>query len=357
MAETWFDTRTGELLVGTAAIEQRLPESSPGDVVPLHELLTAKEFPYHPGEFPVSSTASLTPEKMLEMGHWLVTLEHNVIRQYLRRLNAIGLGFNFRNQTDFRTMGEYRIALGLERGREYGLYDDWTLRDLVKEAYKVSRKVGGRPEGKDYIAHGLSIKFIEKNGGVRRVNELIGYPNFHEFDEDDCRLWGAKLVRVNGPEVLRVSVIRELSKNDRGPSYERIRAACGSWFDFVKASNQEAQRQSAFEKSRRENKLAEYRRLISCKKLPDYCEVMNEDDLLEFGGRYKVVKSLLLNELPDPERHAIRIALNKHESIAKQFSHLYSRYRAADIETEAVVLDVFDDIWPMNELDEVLKVA
>ena len=52
MSEVWYDTRLGDLLVGEAAVEVRIEQTGPGDIVPLQEAIfaprPARDEPYEP---------------------------------------------------------------------------------------------------------------------------------------------------------------------------------------------------------------------------------------------------------------------------------------------------------------------
>lgn len=71
MAETWIDTRSGDLLIGRAAAADRIDEAGP-EIMPLAGLLQAEEFPFRNGDFGESDMQGWTRDDLIAFGKWTI---------------------------------------------------------------------------------------------------------------------------------------------------------------------------------------------------------------------------------------------------------------------------------------------
>jgi hypothetical protein len=364
MAETWFDTRTGELLVGSAAIEERLPESSPGEIVTLGQLLTVSEFPFGYGDFKKPPSASWSREDMISLGHWALGLINassedytTLSREHMDRLYLLGLGPAMRRQHHFKTMGELRASLGESRGRDYGRYDDWTLHEFVQYAAELCTQLGWKPRKQDYDAtDGPGVSIIRSRiGGISILNEMIGYPNFRLWSDEEYVGWGVRVLRAQDNKEISRSVIDALSVTDHGPSKTTIRKHFGSWLNYKRLVLQEHYRQEAHENALFDKKMTAYTQMLENGELPSYLRLASAEELLELGGRYVLAKNILNKKHGNVD--ALMIATNFRLPIIKQLKQYAPLLSTAEIETLAMSLNVYDDIWPVTGLDEILKVA
>jgi hypothetical protein len=97
MAETWFDTRTGDLLVGEAAIEERQLEAGPA-IKPLNEIINAQTFEFSIKDFEKADINDWTREDYVSFGKWALRIineadtEQPLTERKLQRFYKLGLG-------------------------------------------------------------------------------------------------------------------------------------------------------------------------------------------------------------------------------------------------------------------------
>lgn len=363
MAETWIDTRNGELLIGAEAAADRIDEAGP-DIVPLVELLTVKDFPFENGDFGSIAVRGWTYDHFINFGHWVLNIlsqeetntTKSLTKEHLVRLHTLGFcpSLSIFSRT-FTTLWNYRMELDAEPGRDNGRYRDWTIADYVAYASKLARSCKGKPKEKDYLAaDGPSPLQIKRytGEGISMLNELIGYPNIRNMDEHDFIDWGVKVMEANDGR-LSAPILKILSSREQGPG---VRAVMTKFVSIPQFREQVQERYEASEKKKfaaRQEKIAEYRRLQEEWELPKEVANLSDDKAVVFIAKYWVAMKCLPGISTDVH---IDVASNTN-SFVTRLRRSYLQVSSGDIETAALRLGVFDDIWPMDQYKRHLRVS
>jgi hypothetical protein len=373
MAETWFDTRFGELLIGEAAYQGRVDGSFPGDIVPLGDLLLADEFPVDRHEFRSAAPAEWSKEDTIALGASTLRLLREVghegllTKEILLRLYHLGVGFSpdqfIGTGKVFPSVQGYRNEVGDGRGRSPGQFQTWTTEDFVAHAAKVEAAAGGRPKKRDYIQFAAqnrdapSIHIISRHvpGGISTLHEHLGYANTKTWTEDDFITFGGRFIEVNGLSFFSNLGIVALSAKGRGPGYASIIERFGTWNSYKEQVFSEYREQLAAREAERQAKLENYRALIAGGDLPAGYADLPDDVLLRYGAHYRV--SLQLVPALKRGRRLHIIEYTTPGFVKALIGCSKTILTAGDIELEASILDVYEDLWPMTQYKTHLKVT
>ena len=363
MTEYWFDTRDGALLVGEAAYEARQEEAGPdmADVVKLGELLLADEFPIDESYKPPGGRV-WDREEVLEIGCWVLQVLKSEVgsedplltREHLYRLSKLGLGPSLAPvRRHFGTLGQFREEIGYT-----DKYGNWSQDQFAAYAKKVARRVGGRPTRGDYtlagrLGDGPNIDLIAQRGGVRALNELIGYPDITSWDHDDYVLWGARVKDANNGSQLTARMLGVLSKRKRGPSPGIIASPdhFGSLAKFQAQVDEEWARQQATKEMHLQEGTSFYKELVA-QDAEGVLRASVPSEQMAIVARYRIAKDCV-PDVADAQCRAWA-ALNTGEFTSRLRNHRISK---AHVEMVAVSLDLFDDLWPMDDYKEYLYVS
>jgi hypothetical protein len=286
----------------------------------------------------------------------------------LRRLYYLGLGPRpndvFGPQKEFSTLRDFREEFGDKVGYSRGRFEAWTLKDFVNHAAAVERVVGGKPEFTDFEryarAHpGAPSRDIIQDrlaGGISELIEHLGYANARRWTEDDYLDFGVKFIEVNGKDLFGAAGIFALSAKRRGPGYGSIIRRFGLWDAYKDQVLQEYKERSSTLEQERAAKLARYRTMIGNQELPPEYGSLSDDQLLLYGGRF--VLSVRVAPSMEVERRKSAAAATSHHYL-KALLKAGAKHglTAADVELEASILNVYDDLWPIDHHKTYLKVT
>lgn len=289
-AETFFDTTTGEVLLGTAAYEERILQTGPLAVRSLPELLRSEDFPYQRRDFvPGYKNHSYTREQCIGIGHWLLALLRQTdstaerpSEKNIERFYHLGLGpskAQLRHPSLFGSIRGFQTALGV--APQWVAYSQWSVDDIVRYGSKVAKQSDDPVDMADfdewYAKHkGPSTVSIRRRmGGMRRFYEHLGKPNVHEWDQSDYVSWGVDVMYANGGR-FHWSMPIYLAKQQRGPGTKAITAKFGKVSAFISETEEAYTEITESQHAVRTQKLAEYRRELSMGSMP--AELDDTDD-------------------------------------------------------------------------------
>lgn len=352
MTEAWFNTGTGELSVGEEAtfiLQQAVGHLA----VPLAEIITAPDFPYRKGDYAHVSAADFSPEDGIAFGRQLVSmlgssgLNVPMRFEHIERAHILGLfpDMNFVKRR-YGSLSNFRHLIGAERPRPASDYDSTPLQELFQKVFDEHKTHGaegpitiaelalfynfGKLPSYDYLHH--------RFGGVKKLNEYLGYADVGSWDETDCILYGALVLEENGTDSLTIPNIERLAAQKYGPYPQAIKKRVGTWDEFKQASLEEYWRQVEYTK-RIDAAIARHFESVRY----DTSQVPTPDNRRAIWAKYEVAKNCLstqetdflqqLSVLPTPE--FIKVIQLKHRT-----------KKLVDIETVALDLGVFDDLWP-----------
>ena len=363
IAETWFDTRTGDLLLGRAAIAGRIEEAG-SEIVPIYELLVVDSFPFDVNSFTKLSTETWQKEDYIAYGKWvlqLLTIDNtpaSPTQTHFRRMYHLGLGplekniskgLYFRNLTDFKS----EIKAPISHGR--GLYDDWSSEMFIEYGLEVARLCGKRPSitdfnqlsarGFDDRKHGPNYEQLKTRiGGISLIWERLGYPNVSHWVADDYIHWGAQVMEANHGE-LHWAAPLILGPKKRGPSKRSILNKFETWGNYVNRVTEEYTIHLEQAQLSRRNKIIDYRQRITAHKLPKSFAELTDDELVSRVAKYKLARTLLDQAT---EFRLLLISKTDERGVISHLRRMNPRLAADEIERQAMILGVYDDIWNVH---------
>lgn len=371
MSEFWFDAShidldTGEVIEDDVA-QVRL-ESKGGNIIHLGSLVLAKDFPYSREDF----TGELVDQRREQIetwegrecqdyGRWLSRLIETRSGQPLgqtdiRRLEVMGLGPGDKSllrKVGATSIARFREQIGIPLGRRKGTYDYWGPEEYAAYALRLSTKLGRKPRRPDYIAaaqrgEGPGIRIIRNSvvHSLAGLNELIGFPDTTTMTAWDMVYWGSSVRRANSGIPLTTTVASVLSKRSRGPSFKHIYGFFDDWQEYVGLVNEHYERETNREEQSRRSKLKLYEEMIGKGILSTETVPLTEEALLALGGRHQLVESLAPSLTP---KQKAKIISSSSMALVPNFLNVQPHLSAGVIECEAVMLGIFDDIWPLDD--------
>lgn len=361
MPETFFDTKAGMVVAGAEAAAV----AETAGYVSLAGLLTAEDFPFRRGDFSIETPDAWPPERCLAVGRWVVgVLEEDLAddqkmdgeqpqltRDALERLHVLGLGpSRYTLGRHFKTIQAFGEAAGIRTGRDGYLYDSWSMADYVQYAENLAEQLGRKPKDADYgrlraAGKGPSPRQIfDRLGGVRVLNEYIGYPNIHEWSPDDYLTWGVRVGRANNDGVLTARLLTHLSKQKRGPSVSIIRYKFGSLETFQTDVASHKQRLERSEEAHRQELLAVYCTAVA-ERLGLESAAPDDADRIHYAAKY-----LLASECLPP------VAVRRGKQLLQLPTGLFlaslqdarPTLDIAAIEQIARTKGIAEDLWPID---------
>lgn len=243
--ETWFDTRDGALLIGEAAIEERLIEAGPA-VVPLRQLLLAEEFPVQFDDYEKVGADELSLDDYLVLGKWALKILQNpdgslraLTENYLDRLYLLGLGPEKRaygRDIRFGSTTSFQEAIGSPVNvANPNKYEDWSLQRYLSLARGVFDRTGRKPTPSGYIDEARPddapaySHIARKHDGFSFLGELIGFTDYEQSTEQELIEWGVDVMKANPDKGFSARLAGKLSAIDRGPPYKLLVRTFTSW--------------------------------------------------------------------------------------------------------------------------------
>ncbi len=352
MYEAWIDSGSGTIAFGEEAIEALKTEVG-HMAVPLHEAIVNDELDWNNLDYPPGTAKGFTYEDGLTVGRYLayalLTPEIPVpLREkHISRMNALGLlpdrnfiRSRYGSQTDFQRL------VGADGYRPSNQFSDIPSAELFANIFRQHAEAGMEPPITMAQLNLLerfrvlpSYDYIHARfGGVARLNEYLGYPDVRAWDSTDCAMYGARILRENGPESLTLDAVEQLAKQRFGPYRQAIVARCGSWTEFKRLSHEQYVREDE-EKIRKDNAVKKHFELYTY--IPQLPEDQQTKELI--WARFQVAKEYT------PTRDA---ALLQHLSLlqTKELIELLRKNNRkaslTEIESFALSEDTFDILWP-----------
>ena len=330
-------------------------------ITPLLQLLTQDEFHFDEQSYEKRDVDSWQPEDYVGLGRWLLSIIDSsevktekpaeITVPLLERLYILGVGPEIqRYYRRFLGMPGYREAVGAPRGRLWRHYNQWPFSRFVEHANMVYRKTGRKPVESDYDALSAEGKGPAADtiwmyaGSLDDLHELIGFPNVNNMDEDALVDWGVRVLAINGIDKFGWLIMDILSRRGRGPSYSHvIRKNNGRWLGYKSKVA-----------DRLEQKQTMYTDKIVNGELPPHYKEMDWLSLFAQGAKYLVASSCA----SDLSQQTLdKIARAKTANFIPALIKLKPTLSAGFIETKALTMGFYDEIWPIVNIDEHLAVS
>jgi hypothetical protein len=369
-AEAWFDTRTGDILIGQAAAADRIDEAGPV-IRPFRDVLLDEPFQYGPHDFDKADTQGLDRDGLIRAAQWLINVvnsadtepDQDISKELIRHAHWLGAGASYWMYCEYR-LGIANLSQEIQQPVDYSpldRFDGWTTQDFVRHASQVAATTPGRrPRAGDYKAYSKAhvgaptLDNIQARGlNISDLNEHNGFPNVRQWEEEDYIRYGAKVVMINGEDMFKRDTIVVLAAKDRGPSYATTISRFDNWENY-KAKVMEHVATTRADTAR---KVSDYHHMIEDGQLPVAYAVLDEGSLLKTAGSHLLINSWQRSRLWDETRkqRMASVGGSKHYIVALRMSN--PLLTAPAIELEADRLGILDDIWPPEDPSVYLKVT
>lgn len=356
-----------------------LPELTPGRIPELDEQIRATLAalimdesvelpPSHRGN--KTSYSNLSNDQFIELYKPLVeVLELNPsidpppFRESFNRASKLGLTPSV--GPIYSRMDLSRVHTGLGFRAKFRFHD-WSLKDYVAAGQRLARHSGGRPTreiitraGRGEITQQGPFPTVDnikaRFGKLSVFHELIGYPSCKGWEEEDYLDWAAAFYRQNPGEALTARKLDYLSSLGRGPSKIPILKIFGSINKFKARSLQEYDILLAQIQETKDQRLKDALYLSQIDE--DFLQVLKVSSpeptrILQVTAQYQIAKRLVTtatpadiingSQLKSPDAY-VRWCITKSNN----------QTSAADIESLASALGLFDDLWPMYRFENV----
>jgi hypothetical protein len=373
----YFDVSNGTVLEGKQFLEIYLRSGAdPENIKKLSDLLRDSSRDIRIGDYPVADTIDWTNERYKRYGRLLSRIVDNPSRPTERKLNqkiinrarALGLGpASWTIREAFGSLSNFYEESELTNTYRRGNFDDLTVEDLVKHVRKVGQKLGRRPRKADFInasqrnVNCPSFDYMygrfEGNGGVGTLIELAGWPVINNWETQDYIDWGIKLLDANGnaPKALEIYY---LSKKDKGPSIKPIEKYFGSLLNFQDSVKKEHDARKIASEEAKAEKIDTLITRLQSGTIPEelFEGADSEQDILIRFAKYSVLE-YLSSHWNEETKVNICTDTYKDQNYIRSIRRSNNALSAGDIEHAALILGHFDDIWPMDNHKEDLKLG
>jgi|SRR5665213_3468201 len=371
--QLYFDTFGGELIVGADSYEAAIEGGAhPMDIRPLGELLTQKEWNIGPNDYqPILSSKW---DRSLDVP--AVTWVQNVVSRYqpgavvtgdvLLRVGKLGIlprAEHFKRHPG--GLAKIYEEAELSGVTNRGVFDAWTRADLLGYINRSAKELEKRPTWRDLEGRArdnasnpgpaVICRLLKCSYG--EILELAGYPNIRSWDLEDYINWGVRFMIANNGEEPSTEPLNLLSAIYRGPHAKTIQNKFGTVTKFRELVRERFEVETKFQESVRKAKLQQIEHEIDRNEFPTVLveHANTAEDVIAIRARYRILKCLL----PDVEESYIleKAVIRQQHWFVRAIQHADPHITAGYIETTAVKLGLFEDIWPMDDYMSALKVA
>lgn len=364
----YFDVMSGQLFIGAAVVDAHIEAGgNPADVHQLSALLMNKPL-IEAGTYGLLDVEDWTREDYLIYGRWLIDIVKpaggDISANVIMQASRLGVGptvKRFEAEKRFGTLSKFYVELGNNPHYTRGLFDDWSQSDYIDYASRVAESYGGKPTSEvfrqfSFDFEGPSPQIIRaKFGSIKSLLERIGYPNIESWDEADYVDWGVNLLLANDGKKLNRISLDYLSKMKRGPSARTIVNHFGYLSHYKKLVLDAYDIELARRNKHMQERLESIGSEIDDGTLPEslFWKVADVADQIQRFAQFKLARFLL----PDlPQKVLVSIGSSNNASFISDIREQDPRLTGGQIETTAVNLGLFDDIWPFDDFMTRLKV-
>lgn len=369
MKEIFFDRRTGDTLIGGAAIAQRLEESGPGDLVSIQDVaLSADITPDTKRVERINNGEWDRDDHLIHGGHVMNILARDprfdtLKRVHIDRLSAFGYGrsrFSIKKKFG-NNFSDYLLELG-EPTPDQDPYEHWTRQQFAAYALQQAKRLGHKPTGDDYTAahhegYGPSPWHMAKHvGHPNEVNELIGYPSIYYWSDEDFIAWGARVMHINNGMPLTRRMLAVLSERDRGPGFSTVRDHFGTLSRFQELATERSIADPHSKQPREEAALSRLEDLASKNLVNSWvAKRLDGKNIASFIAKIDVSYDLL----PDIDEDEYQyIGLADIDEFVMELTRRRPDLNLEEIKLSAIATGHTDDIWPLSRRwDKFLKVT
>lgn len=369
-----FDIREGVFILGNNQDELLECGVNPNDVYELGALLlNAAGVKIESAMFPSDDYKDWERKDYEVYAKWLhsvlVSVDPDIptpTEKVYERAYYLGIGPEPRRITRrYGPLWKFHDGLEFKGGYCRGKFDDWSKRDFIEYGKRIVDAIHGKKPTEEAFqrwfenGRGPSPALIRRRiGGIGIFQELLGFPFIRNWEEDEYVSYGTKVALANPGRRLTRDVFDELSKRKRGPSTRSIVNHFGKLGDFQETVYQKAEELEREERDRIKVKNNEIERMFELGIFPEELEgtVRECDDKsrIQRCAVFLLVNSIFGEDLPTNEK--IKLSGVSSKNLIRGIRSRKPSIGAGEIEIRAVQLDIFDDIWPMDDYLQDLRI-
>lgn len=367
--EFYFDLSSGQLLIGRVALSAHIEASGhPADITELG-LFLRSDIPIADEHKTFMGPDSVNIEDYKVLGRWLSNLpkgekEAPLTKYILERAGQLGLIPTIKSILNtFTTASNFYQVLELHNVRRRGLYKDQSVDDIADYVSAVfetrtqeslfreltERSYRGENLGPDEITEITGMTLSE-------LLELRGHVYNIRWPRERYESWCVEFMHANSGNEPTRSAIDYLSANNRGPSRFGIRKFFGNMSNFRAAGREAYIKDLELRALERADKLRKIDEALRSQRLHPvlFADAAAGSDPIVTYAQLEVVRALLPN-LPLKKKYIIASSKSpgKFIDVILAFDN---ELTAMMIEETARSLGVHEDIWPMDDYLEVLRV-
>lgn len=374
--ETYIHVLSGDLYIGELALADAIDSGhDQRDIVPVLDAIDNLDIIPESTAIKGMGRNKWSAEDCVAYGKWLSGLiksddkDRHVTEAVIESAYRLGLG-PYQKSLAGKFGGklwQFQDAIGENNSYARGRYSEWGTRDFVEYGRRVVRALHGKkPTTADFQrwfknGKGPSAAYIRRRvGGVDALQELLGFPNINDWAEEDYIEYGVRVIQANPEQKLTRNVFDELSKRKRGPSTRSIVNHFGTLSKYKEQITTEHTIRSEVEKLTQRRTCAEYLSEINKGQLPIKLVESLDDteqptEFIRRVAKYKLIASIQSGMTPSA---MLELSSRDTEVLVKRLvSDSEETLSPAKVEVKAEQLGVMDDMWPMEEYLDYLKIA
>lgn len=355
----FFDISEGRLIVGDQAFADAVGSGThPSDIHPFRDVIIKamphtleKEVPLEVSTWSMDDYVSLTSW----LGRQVVGEETRLIDDHFHELHKLGLG---PSPKMIGARGGYSALYekaGLVNVYKRGIYNEWTIDEFTEHVCRIARatpktaSIKGALTDLSRSGEGPSYKVISARvpGGLKKLLARGGFYDFQKADLDDFIEWGVDFKFANGGIAIEASALDALSPKRRAPSRGGIPTHFGTMANFNNIVDARYFEELDRIESRNRDQFQKIMEALNVGDLPTslFVDCSSESEMRHVAGKYWLIRKLCGG------MEARAIAALAQKSSKSVVTEIMKRnkdvMKIADIEEAALVLDVFDDVWPV----------
>lgn len=374
-----YDILTGQMLLGRIAINSHIESGGhPEDLRELGNFLVSNENFVTPNATsePLTSNARIdsdwTKTNYINYAKWLHRLTADCVPETKKALNQhvfkrarlAGVGPSFYpvvNKNRFGSLANLYREAKIYPTHIIGVFDDWDAYDIADYIKGLGESIGRRPTRQDLREMWVSepTKYpsdvyihsrFPSNGGLGRAMELAGYIVPELWSDQDYIDWGVKFMMANDEKIPTSRDMLFLSAQRLGPSSRTIMNKFDKMRDYQFLVVKTLRDRAEIVENDKQEKLRDIEIGLNSGRFPAqlFSNVSREEEKIVRRAKYLVLDTLL-----QESNYEAKISISteagksyREMGFVRSIRKINSTTTAGDVESTALYLGVFDDIWP-----------
>ncbi len=369
--QSYFDLATGQLLIGEEAYAAHIEAGNhPGDIEKFGRILVSGTRMINAYDLPnIDHSNWPDSDTPVWIKHLHETIQREdpkrvVTKEVILRAGFMGLIPRIRYFRDLpgELSAVYNDAEVFD-ARQRDNFKHWTTREFVDYVQRLVVRFHGKPSYEQ-----LKLACSEPGnpnlrqiryrieGGVSTLYEMAGFPNIRTWGYDQYIEWGVKFMFANEGRLPTLPALRHLHAQSLGPDVSTIYKNVAPFSKYKQLVQEDYDLEVEWRNAEREHKLMLIDNALSdgILSLSLYEIAQSEDELISIWAKYLVIERLLPNL--EAQYKCQNSIIQRSDWFIRAIQRVNPEISAGRIEQTASLLGVFDDIWPLDDYMDYLKV-